>query len=85
MNISWFKDFEQSMTRPIDLNLKNITCPYAFKMVSIKRIMCFHESVLAQCLLVHVTSNPKKFLYANFSSIVRRDKMLKRMKIFLFL
>jgi len=41
------------------------------------RFLKVHFSVLIQFLVVHITSNPKKLSYTNFSSIVRRDNILK--------
>ena len=40
------------------------------------RFLQVHFSVLIRFLVVHVTSNPKEFLYANFSNIVGRDIIL---------
>ena len=36
-----------------------------------------HVSVLTLFVVVHVTSNPKKLLFANFSNIVERGSILK--------
>jgi len=43
-----------------------------------------HGSMLILFVVVHVTSNTKKLLFANFSNIVRQDNILKIENIHLF-